>query len=119
MKICTACRSQLPDTYTACPNCGNTNLVMDQSSMMQQQQPVMPGQPMGNMQQPMPGPGMQQAPVADNCGIGWLILSFLIPLAGIILFFVWKNTKPQSSKKCGIVGLVGWAFWFIINMMGQ
>ena len=116
MKICTACRSQLPDTYTACPNCGNTNLVMDQNNM--QQQPVMPGQPMGNMQQ-MPGPGYQQAPVADNCGIGWLILSFLIPLAGIILFFVWKNTKPQSAKKCGIVGLVGWAFWFIVNIMQQ
>lgn len=43
MKICIKCNSQLPDMYVACPNCGETQLVMSQNNnynqqpMMQQQ----------------------------------------------------------------------------------
>ncbi len=47
MKICSMCRSQLPDNYNACPTCGNQNLEFVQNV----QQPVnngygvqMPGQ---------------------------------------------------------------------------
>jgi len=42
-------------------------------------------------------------------------LSFLIPLLGLILYFVWKDSKPKASKDCGksalwgfIIGLVLW-----------
>ena len=113
MKTCTSCRSQLPDTYTACPNCGSTNLVFDQSSMYQGQ-PVMPGQPMGNMQQPMPGPYAQS--VDDKGSIGWGILGFFIPLVGFILWLCWKNTKPKTAKVAGLGGLIGFALNFIIIM---
>ena len=113
MKICSSCRSQLPDTYTACPNCGSTNLVMDQSTMMQGQA-VAPGQPMGGMQQPMPGPVVQ--PVSQDKGsIGWGILGFFIPIVGWILWLAWKNTRPGDAKMAGIGGLIG----FGVNLLLQ
>lgn len=125
MKICNMCRSQLPDTYTACPNCGNPNLVIDQTAQQPMnngmQQPMNNGmqQPMGGYQQPMyqqPMPmGNQQ--VEDKGNFLYAIPGLLIPLVGIILYFVLKKSKPQSAKIAGIAGLIGWAFWFIVNMM--
>ena len=110
MKVCTNCRSNVPDEAFTCPNCGGTNLVYSQQQPMGQ-----PGQMPGQMPGPMPGP-MQGPAVEDNCSAGFYVLSFLFPIAGIILFFVWKNTKPQSAKKMLYTGLIAWAVWFVLNM---
>ena len=42
----------------------------------------------------------------DENAFVWGILGFFIPLAGIILFFIWKNEKPNSSKWAGIGALI-------------
>lgn len=42
----------------------------------------------------------------DNGGFGWGFLGFLIPLVGLILFLVWKDTKPKTAKAAGIGALV-------------
>lgn len=54
MKVCGTCRNQCPDSYNACPNCGNPNLqyIPDQQQNMQQ--------PMYGNGQPMMQPGMTQ-----------------------------------------------------------
>lgn len=44
--------------------------------------------------------------VSDNGGIGWGLLGCCIPLAGLILFLVWKDTKPKTAKAAGIGALV-------------
>ncbi len=46
-------------------------------------------------------------PVVDNGGFGWGLLGCCIPLAGLILFLVWKDTKPRTAKAAGIGALVG------------
>ena len=43
---------------------------------------------------------------ADKVSVGLAILSWFIPLAGIILFFTKKKTSPKTSKVCGIVALI-------------
>lgn len=45
-------------------------------------------------------------PVIDNGGIGWGILGCCIPLVGLILWLVWKDTKPKTAKALGIGALV-------------
>ncbi|QIB68687.1 zinc ribbon domain-containing protein [Aminipila butyrica] len=45
--------------------------------------------------------------VIDNGGFGWGLLGCCIPVAGLILFLVWKDTKPRTSKAAGIGALVG------------
>ena len=37
----------------------------------------------------------------DKLGIGWGILAFLIPLAGWIMYFVWKSETPNRAKWAG------------------
>jgi len=42
----------------------------------------------------------------DSGSFGWAVLGFFIPLAGLILFFVWKNDRPKSAKMALIGFLV-------------
>lgn len=45
--------------------------------------------------------------VAEKGNIGYGILGFFFPLVGLILFLVWKDTKPADSKVSGIGALIG------------
>ncbi len=42
----------------------------------------------------------------DKGGFLWGLLGFCIPIVGLILFLVWKSTKPNSAKAAGIGALV-------------
>ena len=44
--------------------------------------------------------------MVDNGGFGWGLLGCCIPIAGLILFLVWKDTKPKTAKAAGIGALV-------------
>lgn len=44
--------------------------------------------------------------VVDNGGFLWGLLGCCVPIAGLILFLVWKDTKPKTAKAAGIGALV-------------
>jgi len=84
MTYCQNCGTQIPDNAVACPACG---------TYVQQ---GVPTQPVYGTQ-----------PSNDDTGsIGWGILGFLFPLVGLILFLVWKDDKPKSSKVAGKGALI-------------
>ena len=63
--------------------------------------------------------------VVDNGGFGWGLLGCCIPIVGLILFLVWKDTKPKTSKAAGIGALVSvgisillYLFIFILGAAG-
>lgn len=64
------------------------------------------------------GSSQQQVPeVVDNGGFGWGVLGCCIPLVGLILFLVWKDTKPKTAKAAGIGALVSVIIsvvWYIL-----
>lgn len=49
--------------------------------------------------------------VEDTGSLGWCLLGCCIPMAGLILYFVWKDQKPKTAKKC-IIGFLckSWNF---------
>jgi hypothetical protein len=49
----------------------------------------------------------------DGSQIGWGILGFFLPLVGLILFLIWRDTKPNASKAAGIGAIIG----FILNIV--
>lgn len=97
--FCKFCGAEIPDGSTMCPKC---NMNIGEAQNFQQgynpgaQQPYNP-----NMQQPYNQNSYNQ-PYQNNApaSTGMKILSFFIPLAGIILFFVDRDQKPQSAKDC-------------------
>ena len=53
------------------------------------------------------GAAQNTAPaVVDKGGFGWGLLGWCLPIVGLILFLVWKDTKPKTAKAAGIGALV-------------
>ena len=102
--FCPNCGNNCPDNVNTCPNCGGA-LVQPQQAP--QQQAPYGQQPYGQQQAPYGQQpyGYNNAPV-DNGSIGWGFLGFCVPLVGLILFLVWKDSKPLSAKKAGIGALI-------------
>lgn len=44
--------------------------------------------------------------VVDKGGFLWGLLGCCIPIVGLILFLVWKDSKPKTAKAAGIGALV-------------
>lgn len=53
----------------------------------------------------------------DKQSTGLNILSFLFPIVGWILYFVFKSESPEKAKGCGIWGLVGFGLGLFFNLM--
>lgn len=46
-------------------------------------------------------------PAANDSGsFGWSVLGCCIPIAGLVLWLVWKDTQPKNAKKAGIGALI-------------
>ena len=70
-----------------------------------------------------PACGVAQGPaVNDNGGFGWGMLGCYIPLVGLILYLVWKDTKPKTAAAVGkgalisvIISVVYYVLMFVIG----
>lgn len=74
-----------------------------------------------------PNCGVQQGSLEtgnDSGGFGWGLLGCCIPIVGLVLFLVWKDSKPKTAKAAGIgalvsVGLVvAWYVFLILLGIG-
>ncbi len=54
---------------------------------------------------------------SDNGGFLWSLLGFCIPLVGLILFLVWKDTKPVTGKAAGVGALVSVIVWVVLYVL--
>ncbi len=98
---CRKCGSQVNERASACPYCGEPT------------RDYVPAQ--------------NQAQEEDSGSFGWALLGFLIPIVGLILYLVWKDSKPKCAKRAGkgalasfIVNVVVWVIYFIavVAMVG-
>lgn len=90
---CHQCGKEIDDSVQYCPYCGAPQS-MTQNSDYQYQ----------NNQTSTPYANQQ-----DESHIGWAILAFFIPIAGLVLYLVWRNEFPKKAKSCLhglIVGIV-------------
>ncbi len=67
-------------------------------------------------------PQSTEPATVDNGGVLWGLLGCCIPLVGLILFLVWKDTKPKTAKAAGLGALisvaVGIAFYALMFIIG-
>ena len=53
----------------------------------------------------------------DRSSIGLNILSFFIPIVGLILFIVFRKDSPKKANGCGIGGIAGFIFNTVLLML--
>ena len=132
LKFCTNCGAALPVEAPieatvieadAQPGAFNPEAAQpfNQPADGQQYQPPQYGQQPGQQfQQPYQQQPQFSAPaqgaVTDSGNIGWGVLGFFFPIVGLILFLVWRTTKPNCAKVAGIGALIGFCLSLIMNM---
>lgn len=84
---CRKCGNQMQDGQKFCPNCGA------------------PAEDLFGYNNQTPQ--NQAGSADDNASIGWGILGFFFPLVGLILYLVWKDSKPRTAKMAGKGALIG------------
>lgn len=84
MKYCQKCGQSIMDEAVICPHCGC---------------PVGSQTPSTN--------------ASSGGSAGWAVLGFFLPVVGLILYLVWKNTRPADAKTAGKGALIG----FIVNIV--
>ncbi len=47
-----------------------------------------------------------KANIKDEGGFLWGLLGFCVPLAGLILYLVWKTERPNTAKAAGLGALI-------------
>ena len=81
MKFCTKCGRELEGNQKFCTQCG----------------------------QPVDGNAVAASTTSsanDDGGLGWGLLGFCVPVAGLILYLVWMNDRPNSAKAAGKGALI-------------
>ncbi|MBO4711103.1 zinc-ribbon domain-containing protein [bacterium] len=76
--FCKNCGAPMDDRAVVCPKCG---VPCEQTKSEQE--------------------------VVDNGGFAWGLLGCCIPLAGLILYFVWKDSKPNTAHALCVGAIVG------------
>lgn len=76
--FCNNCGKEIDNMAVVCPSCGCAT---------------------SNMQN-------AQKPAEDKGGFGWGLLGCCVPIAGLVLYLLWKNEKPKTAKAVGVGAIV-------------
>lgn len=60
---------------------------------------------------------IQTASTEESIGAGLGILSFLFPIVGFILYFVWKDSESHKAKQAANIAWISIAISFVIGFL--
>lgn len=109
--FCTNCGKEIKDTENFCPNCGTTVKKVDGTNDSATGYQPIQGQGATNYQ----NTGYTQPTNPEDApNTGFMILSFFVPIVGIVLYCIWNKEFPQKAKSClkGFIGSI--VFYFVL-----
>lgn len=91
--ICKHCNKEVPENSQFCTNCGNKLNIQENNNLN--------------------NAGENKE---ESANVGLAILSWFIPLAGLIIFLVKKHTHPKTAKVSGICALISFSITMIFTI---
>lgn len=85
MKYCSQCGNPLADNDRFCGVCGNSTEHTEYKS-------TEPSKKVGEKE--------------EHANVGLKVISFLIPIVGLILYLVWMDEHKTKAKECGKMALI-------------
>ena len=108
---CNKCGNNLYGNKVKCPFCGEPIKASSYSSSR-------PSYNNTNNNNSYNNQTRTSRPVSTDTGSGWWgLLGFCFPLVGIILYFVWRDEKPNTAKICLNAALVSIAIGVFFNVI--
>lgn len=56
---------------------------------------------------------------SESCPVALKVVSFIIPLVGWVLWGAWRKEHPQKASEVALMAWIGFAVWFVINMLSM
>lgn len=53
----------------------------------------------------------------DDGNFIWGLVGFLVPIAGFVLYLMWKQQKPNNAKKAGLGALISVALNIFLSII--
>ena len=53
----------------------------------------------------------------ESIGAGWGILAFLMPIAGWIMYFCWKEDAPRKASQASTIAWVSFGIGVVLNIL--
>ena len=107
MKRCSSCRNSVEDNIKYCPTCGSSSFVYDTNNYQYQNYNQNYNQNNNQYNYQYNNQyNNQQSDSSLGSPIIWGVVGYFIPLAGLILFFMWNKTNPKHAKAAGIGALI-------------
>lgn len=107
--FCPACGKKHMRTALFCPECGRQLREADSQPVVRQVQEV------GGAEQQSEGVPLQN--MQDVPSGGYNALGFLIPVAGLVLYLVWREQTPLRAKAIGKSALAGAAVYTLLSII--
>ena len=107
MKYCSKCGKEIMDEAVICPGCGCAQENNVQNNVQ--------GNNVQGNSVPQIKEALSEVQKEAWSNSGWSLLGFFIPIAGLILYLVWKETSPSKAKAAGYGALIG----FVISLFGS
>lgn len=80
MAFCQHCGGEVHKDAVVCVHCGRTIQQLHHSSTL--------------------------SSIQDEGGFLWGLLGFLVPVAGLVIYLIWKDERPNNARSAGIGALV-------------
>jgi len=93
--FCSHCGAVILKAAEICPKCGCRITTVQNQTVVRQTNPD------------------------DKVSVGFVILSILIPLLGLIFFIVWKKSSPSKAKSCGVAALISFIVVFVFTIISN
>lgn len=81
MPFCRNCGNEIPKENSVCPSCGQSTKTPQTYSQT-------------------------RSSVSDEGGFLWGLLGFCVPVAGLVIYLIWKDERPLNAKAAGMGALV-------------
>lgn len=57
--------------------------------------------------------------IEEEAGIGWQILAFFVPIAGVIMHFNNRKESPNKAKRYSLIASFGFAFGALLKLLSR
>ena len=124
VKKCPYCNHYISDTVTICPHCGNELIPPSSEST---ESSVNDSTMDTNINANIETPSVEKEgyyenvedsyeDVDDSAGILMKILCFMLPIVGLVLYFVKRNSLPNAAKSYLIWAAAGFGLSLLVNL---
>ena len=109
---CPNCGSQNSDQAAFCVNCGSPLKNTPENAATPPPPPIPPNPNPGYQQYNAPRPGPE-----DKADTILSIVAFCFPIVGLILYFVWKDSRPNSAKQICTASAIGFGVGVVFYLI--